>query len=261
MRLPLMMLAILLIAAVTGLGSAYVALHGAPPVGGVQVGPWKSWPSMGSRQSDPYSRAIVTISGALPLGSGEGVIFVADRDDRGEPLEGRCVYRVSGDVPQARAWTLTLTDGRGEAIDSGLGETTAASTSVLRGPDGLPSLTLAHDPMPGNWLQTPAKGRFRLTLRLYDSPVSLSARAPETRTMPTIARLSCGSASKPATVVPAAVKPAPPEAPAPTPPAKALDAPPDITPPAPTPAASPDSTSSIAPAGDGTTLPREGAAE
>ena len=39
-----------------GIGSAYWALAGEYPFGGVAVGPWTAWPAVGSREADPYAR-------------------------------------------------------------------------------------------------------------------------------------------------------------------------------------------------------------
>ena len=38
----------LLLALAVGLGSAYLVLNGDPPFGGRRVGPWSSWPKLGS---------------------------------------------------------------------------------------------------------------------------------------------------------------------------------------------------------------------
>jgi hypothetical protein len=182
---------VLAVAIPVGFGSALWALKGEPPVGAVRIGPWKSWPGMGSQPIDPYARAIVARSGALPLGSGEGHVFVADRDDSGAALVAGCTYSVSGDSPAARMWTLTLTDLGGVPITDEQGITHLTGAEVLRGADGRPTVTLSRAPVPGNWLRMPADGPVRLTLRLYDSPVSISSRTLEVKSLPSIQKVEC----------------------------------------------------------------------
>ena len=62
---------------------------------------------------DPYSRAWLALDGAAPLGSGEGVSFVAREDQSGARLDARCDYIIAGAAPPARVWTLTVYDVNG----------------------------------------------------------------------------------------------------------------------------------------------------
>ena len=77
------------------------------------IGAWKAWPKTGTADIDPYARAAVARSGELPIGSGDGVAFLARSDEKGRPLDGRCDIAVSGITPAARFWTLTLYDTQG----------------------------------------------------------------------------------------------------------------------------------------------------
>ena len=60
-----------------GISSASIALRGDYPFGGIEVGPWKAWPQVGSREADPYARAIVTRRAEIPLAVGEGLALTA----------------------------------------------------------------------------------------------------------------------------------------------------------------------------------------
>ncbi len=175
----------------TGLGSAYLALRGDPPLGAVRIGPWVGWPQTGSRDVDPYARAVVARAGDLPLGLGEGLTFIARTDDTGAPLEGRCRYSLTGDVPQARAFTLTLYDVNGRLLPDAEARTSITSSELLRGADGRAPVTLAAEASPGNWLRLPAEGGVSLVLRLYDTPVAATAGGRDARSMPSLTRLDC----------------------------------------------------------------------
>jgi hypothetical protein len=184
----LCILATFAIAALVGVTTVDWATSGRPPLGALSIGPWVTWPALGGRDVDPYARAITVRSGALPLGTGEGIEFLASRDDAGQPLHVSCNYTVSGSMPAARAWTLTVYDPSGGTQGERAGLTSA---EVLRRPDGAVDITLSRRALPGNWLPLPPSGRFILALRLYDSPQSADPAAIEPATMPRIVRGDC----------------------------------------------------------------------
>jgi hypothetical protein len=191
LRSIFILFATLTIAAISGLGSAYLALRGDPPVGALRIGPWVTWPKSGSRDIDPYARAIVARTGDLPLGLGEGLMLIARSDDTGVPLDARCRYTMAGNVPQARAWTLALYDEHGRLVADATGRTSITSAELLRGMDGKATITLAGEASPGNWLKLPPGGRFSLVIRLYDTPVAAAAGAIDARAMPSLTRTEC----------------------------------------------------------------------
>jgi len=184
----LCILATFAIGALTGVMSADWATSGRPPLGALSIGSWVTWPALGGRDVDPYARAITVRSGALPLGTGEGLEFLAARDDAGRPLEASCSYMVGGAMPTARAWTLTVYDTAGRTHGGRAGLTSA---EVLREPNGEALIALSRRASPGNWLPLPPVGRFVLALRLYDSPQSADAAAIEPAAMPRIVRGDC----------------------------------------------------------------------
>jgi len=190
LRLIVMTFITLLVAAITGFGSTWLALREQPPTGAVQLGQWRAWPSTGGPGIDPYARAIIQRSGALQLGTGEGVELVADLDSEGRPLSGDCVYDMTGPTPEARIWTLTATATGGKA--SGEPPSSLTSEGLLRGPGGALAIAIAAAPEPGAWLRVPAGEPFRLTLRLYDSPTGFTTRPHVADQLtPVIRRRSC----------------------------------------------------------------------
>jgi hypothetical protein len=188
----LLILYALLLALGLGLGSAYWVLQGDPPFGGLRLGPWESWPKLGSADADPYMRAIVAKRGQIPLATGEGLSLTAKVDNEGRRLDSGCTYRVGSVTPPARLWTLTLYDEDGRLPASELGRSSFTSSEILRNPDDTFSITVSRSLSPGNWLQPTPAGTFILVLRLYDMPGAAGSNL-DASAFPTIERLGCGS--------------------------------------------------------------------
>jgi hypothetical protein len=182
----------LLLALALGLGSAYLALKGDPPFGRVRIGPWQTWPKLGSPEADPYMRAIVAYRGDVPLATGEGLAVTARTDNEGRELDSGCSYRIGAVMPAARIWTLTLYDRDGRLPASGSARSSFTSSEIVRNTDNLFFLNLSRDLSAGNWLQLPPSGSFSLVLRLYDMPGAGGANL-KAEDLPTIERLGCGS--------------------------------------------------------------------
>ena len=174
-----------------GLASANWATSGSYPLGSVRAGPWTAWPRVGSREVDPYARAVIARNADLPLAIGEGLALTALVDDSGQPLDSACICRVSGETPPARHWTLTVYDDAGRLIESPTGRSGFTSTEVLRDTGGGSTIVAAREAHPGNWLPLPAAGRVSLTLRLYDTPVSGGSTSLDRRQLPAIERVEC----------------------------------------------------------------------
>jgi hypothetical protein len=189
-RLLLGSLFALAVAALVGLGATWLALTRGTAFGAVTIGAWTSFPKSGTRDVDPYSRAAIARSGELPVGSGDGVAFLARTDDDGRSLDGRCEVRISGTTPQARFWTLTLYDPRGRLIGNAIDRQGFTSQEIVRNADGSFDIAVAPRTRAGNWLPTNGIESYVLVLRLYDSPVGVATRAAREAPMPTIAQ-SC----------------------------------------------------------------------
>ena len=188
MRLILGLLFALVVAAIVGLGTTWLALTRGVAFGAVPIGSWTAWPKTGTRDIDPYARASIARSGELPIGSGDGVAFVARRDARGNLLDGRCDALVSGITPQARFWTLTLYDPRGRLIGNAIDRQGFTSQEIVRHGDGSFDIIVAPRSRPGNWLPTNGVERYVLVMRLYDTPVGVATRAAREAPMPVIAQ-------------------------------------------------------------------------
>jgi len=176
--------------AALGLYSAFWMVEREQPFGGQQAGPWTVWPQIGSRDIDPYARAILARTGEIPLAAGEGLAFEARIDSAGRPLDGNCIYEITGATPSARYWTLAVYGSGHETLASGRHATT--SSAITRDEDGAETLTISPVAQPGNWLQPPRlDGRFEIVMRFYDTPAGGTLTRFSEEMMPTITRTGC----------------------------------------------------------------------
>jgi hypothetical protein len=182
---------ILALGAGLGLGTAHWAVAGRPALGKIEVGAWAAWPRSGGRDINPYMRAYLARGVHLPLGSGEGLELIAERDDDGQMLDGHCRYRLSGTTPPARGWTIGITDGEGLPFRLALERRSFTDSEIVRPEDGRMLIVAAATPEAGNWLPLPASGRFQIRLRLYDTPISTQTGETRATNLPRIARLDC----------------------------------------------------------------------
>jgi hypothetical protein len=174
-----------------GLGVTFALLQNGFGFGVVKAGPWSTWPKAGAASIDPYLRAKLIHSGEVPLGSSEGLGFVALSDSAGNRLDGACDYTVSGQTPQARYWTLTAMTPAGRLFASPAGRNGFTSSEILRSADGGFAIVLSHDARPGNWLPLVRGERFSLNLRLYETEFSAAAASFDPASLPVILRGSC----------------------------------------------------------------------
>jgi hypothetical protein len=185
-RLLLGSLFTFLVAATVGLGSTWFALTRGAAFGALQIGAWTARPRTGTGDVDPYARAAIARTGALPVGQGDGVAFVATTDDQRRPLDGRCDAVISGTTPQARYFTLTLYEPDGKLVPNSLGRQGFTSQELIRNQDGSFEITVAPRTRPGNWLPTGGVERYILVLRFYDTAIGIATRTGREAPLPAI---------------------------------------------------------------------------
>lgn len=190
MRLLIDLVVAIVVATVVGFSTAWLAVEHGPLFGAVTVGQWTAWPRAGSANADPYSLAVLARTGEVPLGAGEGLSFTAEDDADGEPLDGHCTYEVVGQAPSARLWTLTAYDADGRLMVNAAYRTGFHSREIVRREDGSFVITVSPKVASGNWLPIAAVDRFRLVLRLYDTPVTSGGRFADL-VMPEIRKGPC----------------------------------------------------------------------
>ncbi|HZE46851.1 MAG TPA: DUF1214 domain-containing protein [Xanthobacteraceae bacterium] len=186
MRLLLGSLFTFMVAAAVGLGSTWFALTRGAAFGTLQIGAWTARPKTGTADIDPYARAAIARAGALPVGLGDGVAFLARTDDQGHPLDGRCDTLISGTTPPARYFTLTLYEPDGKLAANSLDRQGFTSHELIRNQDGSFEITVAPRTRAGNWLPTGGVERYILVMRFYDTAVGIATRAGREAPLPSI---------------------------------------------------------------------------
>lgn len=157
---------------VLGISSAGYILDSGIQFGKVTFGPWDAWPSAGEPGSDPYSNALFARSGSVWLSNTEGLMLIANRDDSGQRLRPDCSYRLVGEIPRARLWTLSVEDaGTGDASRS----SSLSSQDVIWREDKSLEVTISSQVTPWNWLPVEGDRTFNVILRLYDTPLTSGA--------------------------------------------------------------------------------------
>ncbi len=143
-----------------GAASVWYALKMPDGLGAVSIGPWTTFPDLGTPDADPYSKARIAREGVLSLGLAEGLTFVAQRDfgRRGAPAELH--LHSTGHLPAGQA--LDALRGR----DLGCHPSQRTSKAARAAFDGSPT--------PGRQLDTrdgrPASGARQLGARVRRRP-------------------------------------------------------------------------------------------
>lgn len=174
-----------------GLFLTYLAIEHGMGFGIVEVGPWTYRPRIGTTEIDPYARAMLARTGELPLGAAEGVTFIARADSSGAPFDPGCDYVVTGSIPRARYWTLSLQSPEGELVANTARRYGFTSAEILREAGGGFAIVVAPRARAGNWLPIGNDDWFVLVLRLYDVAIDTRTAPPRASDMPRIEKLIC----------------------------------------------------------------------
>jgi hypothetical protein len=121
---------------------------------------WRERRSAADHPAAPYAFGYFINQGQVPppLNARH---FVRNTDESGGVLRAECIYEVAGKLPQARRWSMTVTDG--EFIVSTLG----AGEAVYE-VDGSVRVFLSAQPVPGNRLGLRGAGAPQLSFTLHD---------------------------------------------------------------------------------------------
>lgn len=139
--------------------SAFVMIQSAG-VEPVEAGtPWLSRAEALRDTAGFYTRAHYLLDARLPPGPGQLTEATAETDSDGRPLTGNCTYRLSATGPLPRWWSISVIGG--ESASAPL-QSTAASESAIREPDGSVVIAVAPSPHTGNWLKSPTRRRFTM---------------------------------------------------------------------------------------------------
>jgi hypothetical protein len=188
MTFALKLLAALVVGTVVGLLVTWLTIMRGMP-DGISNGPWRTSLLIGSPGGDPYVRALVAVHGLLALNRSETIYFTAATDNSGQPLDGICTYQITWHDPDARWWSITAYGSDDFLIPNPVDRYSISKNSVVRQSDGSFTASVGSAANVQNWIPT-ARGRFSLTLRLYNPGKAVAAN-PAGSSLPTIARGAC----------------------------------------------------------------------
>lgn len=193
-RIPLLVALALAIAFGGGIASAVWALKATVGFGSISIGPWVAFPEAQTENADPYAKAHRARAGELLYGGAEGLMFMAQADDKGEKLSAACSYDVSGLTPPARFWTLYAANADGLPLRPGSDlPSSINSWTVLRAEDSSFTIHVSPNARPDNWVAVRHSGTFRLVLTLLDTPTAGSSGLIDLA-MPKVVKTGCGDA-------------------------------------------------------------------
>jgi hypothetical protein len=174
-----------------GLLVTYLAIEPVTGFGTISSGPWTFRPDIGTSEIDPYASAMLARTRELPLGTAEGQAFFARGDSSGTPFDPGCDYLVTGSIPRARYWTLTVHSPEGGLVANPADRYGFTSAELLRAAGGGFEIVVARQARAGNWLPVGSDAKFILALRLYDVETNPRTTPPSAAEMPRIERLRC----------------------------------------------------------------------
>nr|WP_246712071.1 DUF1214 domain-containing protein [Rhizobium sp. BK612] len=170
-----------------------MALDATSGFGAIKLGAWQAFPEMQTADADPYAKSHRARAGRLLYGTAEGLVFTASDDDGKARLTANCTYRISGQTPPARLWTLFIAGNDGRPVEDAAGRpSTINSWVVLRKPDSTFNITVSSSAQAGNWLALPPSGNFRLVWTLLDSPAASNSGLIDLG-MPKLEKIGCGN--------------------------------------------------------------------
>ncbi len=193
-RVPLLVALSLAIAFGGGILFTLYALDASAGFGAIRLGAWQAFPALHTADADPYAKSHRARDGRLLYGTAEGLEFTAGDDDGHDRLSAGCRYRISGQTPPARLWTLFSVAPDGKPLAAQPGRPAAINSwNVLRDSDSSFSIVVSKDAAAGNWLALPPSGNFKLVLTLLDTPAAGSAGLIDL-SMPKVEKIGCDHA-------------------------------------------------------------------
>lgn len=175
--------------------SAWHALKSEHFFNAIIAGQWQSTQLNANNRAQPYERARLALHSQAQLGLGEGLRFVATKDDQGAVLRTNCTYQLTGPAPKARVFTLFAADLKGEWLTSGIGlNDFHHSHSVGYSLEDHVSINVSSKLSFGDWLyvpnKTPEGQPYQLVLKLYDTSIGALSDYTDIE-MPKIQSVSC----------------------------------------------------------------------
>lgn len=171
----------------TGLATASQFIEGNVGRFAVNNGPWRTWPSAGSPNIDPYTRGHFLVFGRLPMSTFEAVEYIATVDSEGAGLDPACNYIIQGPIAPTRWWRIAARQNDPREVAAG--ESVLSQTALVE-PNNHVKVIASREPQPGNWLKLPRQSYLEFTLTLF-SPASSVKSGHAAVPLPQIVKEEC----------------------------------------------------------------------
>jgi hypothetical protein len=183
-------LLLLAVGFVSGVGFAVDTVRAGALSSRVVIGPWKTGTDFGTAEAGARTRAVVALRGLLALPAREARYYTASQDGAGQPLDGRCSYKVIGGLLPGHWWSLTLYDDAGYLVPNATGIYSVEGAALAPSERSAWTIMVSPQPRAGHWLPTGGLAHIALTLRTY-LPPNGGTTNPARASLPSITKVQC----------------------------------------------------------------------
>lgn len=160
---------ILIIAAI----ETVIAVKIYPKIAFVKNDIWTILPSPGDPDRSIYTRAAVAVAGTFASKKPEQAYYQTEIDIEDQPLNGNCLYRLSGEDIESRWWSITAYANDGFLIENTEKLYSYNSETINYNANGgfeiyfLGDNDFISDVSNENWLRVNQDENFNVSLRIY----------------------------------------------------------------------------------------------
>ncbi|MDA7688201.1 DUF1214 domain-containing protein [Pelagibacteraceae bacterium] len=150
-----------------------IAIKIYPKIAFVKNDIWTILPSPGDPDRSIYTRAAVAAAGTFASKKPEQAYYQTDIDIEDQPLDGNCLYRLSGEDIESRWWSITAYANDGFLIENTEKLYSYNSETINYNTNGgfeiyfLGDNDFISDVSNENWLRVNQDENFNVSLRIY----------------------------------------------------------------------------------------------
>lgn len=181
----------LILGIIAGIASADYSIKNFSGFGKRKEGIWVSAPNASSKQSEPYEKAYDIHNAIITLGKAEGLSFWTKIDSKGEKLNPKCTYKLSGRGLPAEFFTIYAANYKLAPLtyNSDYPEVLISRT-IIKDNDQSYNIYVSPHTHEQNWLAVNSADPYMLVINLYNTPL-VSPSGLRTVEMPSITKISC----------------------------------------------------------------------
>ncbi|MAR00925.1 MAG: hypothetical protein CMI00_10380 [Oceanospirillaceae bacterium] len=156
-----------------------------------QNGDWLYQLSVGDESSSIFQKAVIAAGGLFALSRSESMYFIARPQQMStHDMKGSCHYRISGESPDTRWWSITVYGHDRMLIPNPEKRYSFSDRTVSFNPDGTFTIDISPTETGENWIPTSGDRRINVLLRVYNPAPSLVQGAGNVA-LPRVEEVSC----------------------------------------------------------------------